>query len=472
MSELEAVPVGRASPERFREVLPPADLEEFMRAAAAAREELAGRVVWNVNSTARGGGVAEMLQSLLAYARGAGVDARWLVLKGDPEFFRITKRIHNRLHRSEGDGGPLGDAERAVYESALAAAGKALRARLGEHDFVILHDPQTAGLVPALKSAGAPVVWRCHVGVDQPDENVALATRFLLPYVQAADVVVFSREAFVWPEVRLPRVVVIQPSIDAFAPKNVELAPARVQAILQACRLLPGRPAEPPTFSRLDGSPGRVAAPLALVEEAPLSDSERVVLQVSRWDALKDPLGVLGAFTEHLAGRTDAHLLLAGPGEGRIADDPEAAAVYQAVVAAREATPAAARRKVHLASIPMDDAEENATVVNALQRHASVVVQKSLAEGFGLTVAEAMWKARPVVASRVGGIQEQIEDGVTGLLVEPSDLAGFAGAVGRLLEEPARAAAMGEAAREAVRRQFLGSQHLMQYLELFRSLAR
>ena len=129
-----------------------------------------GRVLWNVNSAAKGGGVAEMLSSLLAYALGAGIDARWLVIGGSPGFFRVTKRIHNRLHDSPGDGGPLGNAERSVYEDALVAAGEELTKRVSARDIVLLHDPQTLGLAPVMAGTGATVVWRCHVGVDDPGE--------------------------------------------------------------------------------------------------------------------------------------------------------------------------------------------------------------------------------------------------------------------------------------------------------------
>jgi trehalose synthase len=173
------------------------------------------------------------------------------------------------------------------------------------------------------------------------------------------------------------------------------------------------------------------------------------------------------AFGEFVAPRSDAHLVLAGPDVRAVADDPEGREVLDACIAWREARPEALRARIHLAALPMEDAEENAAIVNALQRRSTVVVQKSLAEGFGLTVSEAMWKARPVVASRIGGIQDQIADGQSGLLVEPHNLSGFGDAVVGLLNDPRRAAAMGAAARARVRDEFLGPRHLAQYLELF-----
>jgi trehalose synthase len=221
----------------------------------------------------------------------------------------------------------------------------------------------------------------------------------------------------------------------------------------------------------MDGKAGRVTARARMTEEHPLTAGDRYVLQVSRWDSLKDPIGVVEGFARHVVPHTEAHLVYAGPDVTAVADDPEGALVYAATRERWEALPAEARERIHLALLPMEDAEENAVIVNALQRSADVVVQKSLAEGFGLTVAEAMWKARPVVASRIGGIQDQIEHGVSGLLLDdPGDLQAYAGAVVELLAEPERAAAMGIEARERVRERFLGTHSLIDYLELLERL--
>jgi trehalose synthase len=196
-----------------------------------------------------------------------------------------------------------------------------------------------------------------------------------------------------------------------------------------------------------------------------------VVTQVSRWDALKDPVGVLNGFAEHVADQVPGHLVLAGPSAASVADDPEGAGMLQAVQQAWEDLPEEIRRRVHLVSLPMDDVEENAAVVNALQRHSTVVVQKSRAEGFGLTVAEAMWKQRPVVASGIGGIQDQIVDGESGVLIsDPSNLEEFGAAVVALLADSERAEAIGRAAQARVRRNFLGPHHLGRYFDLIRRL--
>jgi trehalose synthase len=465
VSALTPVPVAPAPPERFRSLVGE-DYDQVIRAAETAMRLLTGRVIWHVNSTARGGGVAEMLQSLLAYARGAGVDTRWLTIGGNEAFFRVTKRIHNHLHGAPGDGGALGAAERRVYEEALLESADELVGLARDGDIVYLHDPQTAGLIPHVRSAGVRVVWRCHVGLDHPNDLARDAWSFLTPYVSEADAYIFSREAFVWEGLEEDRIWVVAPSIDAFSPKNQDLEPDAVQAILEVAGLSPGGGAGHAVYQRQDGTRGRVDRPAELDQDEPLPADAPLVAQVSRWDRLKDPAGVLRCFTE-LVRHDQAHLLLAGPSVAGVSDDPEGAEVLAEVRKQRAGLSGELRRRVHLASLPMDDVEENAAMVNAIQRRADVILQKSLAEGFGLTVAEAMWKSRPVVAGRIGGIQDQIVDGESGLLVDdPADLSAVAEAIDSLLDDPDRAAAIGKAARERVRKSFLGTRHLVQYMEL------
>jgi trehalose synthase len=302
---------------------------------------------------------------------------------------------------------------------------------------VVLHDPQTAGLAPALKQQGATVIWSCHVGIDQPNDLARTAWEFLRPAVQQADAYVFSRSAYCWEGLDRARLAVIAPCIDAFAPKNQPLEPATVVGT--------------PGFQRLNGSPGRVVRRAEMVQDQPIPPSAPLVVQVPRWDPLKDPLGVLQGFSRHVPHELGAHLLLAGPATASVSDDPEGDQVLQQVRRAGAALPRADRDRVHLACLPMEDLEENAAMVNAIQRRADVIVQKSLAEGFGLTVAEAMWKARPVLASRVGGIQDQIRHGTSGLLLEdPSDLVGFGRAIRTLLTDRDQAQRLGVAAHRRV----------------------
>jgi len=469
---LTDVRVDALGPDRFRSVLTAEQWGAFAAGVDRARRIFAGRTVWMVNSTARGGGVAEMLTALLPYVRGAGVDTRWVVIEGEPDFFRVTKRIHNHLHGAMGDAAVLGGEERRVYDDLTARRGAELAERVGPRDVVVLHDPQTAGMLPALKRRGAPVVWRCHVGLDMPNELARAAWRFLVPCILDADAYVFSRRAFAWEGLDPARITIIPPSIDPFSPKNAEIAPEQVDAILGAAGVVEPVAGGPPAeFHRLRGEAAPIRNRAEMVEDAPIDPGTALVVQVSRWDRLKDPVGVIRGFVSGAVERCDAHLVLAGPSVAGVADDPEGAEVYAATVEHWRGLPAPVRRRVHLASLPMVDDEENAAMVNALQRRAAVVVQKSLAEGFGLTVAEAMWKGRPVVASRIGGIQDQIEDGVTGLLLDdPGDVDGFGQLVCSLLLDRPRARRIGEAAQRRVRERFLGTRDLLQYLDLLSGL--
>jgi len=463
--------VHAMAPERFASVLSRGEYEALLDLVTQAARELHGRVIWNVNSTAKGGGVVEMLRPLLGYCRGAGVDARWLVISGEPDFFTITKRIHNRLHGFAGDGGPLGDAEREVYERTLSASAQELAELVHPQDIVILHDPQTAGLAAAVRETGATVMWRCHVGLDVANDRARDAWEFLRGYVSQAHVFIFSRAGFAWEGLPRDRISVIRPSIDAFAPKNAEQTREQSRAIMASAGVLADDVDAYPTFTRSDGTPGRVQRRAEMLEEQALSAEVPVVMQVSRWDQLKDPLGVLGAFAEHVSHR-EAHLMLVGPSTAAVADDPEGAQVLDAVRAAWHDLASPVRRRVHLCSLPMEDIEENAAIVNALQRHARVVVQKSLAEGFGLTVSEAMWKQRPVVGSRIGGIRDQIEDGRSGLLLsDPRDLEQVGMAITGLLEDSERAEHIGIAAQRRVQQQFLGPHHLGRYFEVMQRVA-
>jgi trehalose synthase len=467
LTRLQEVPIAAQSLARFQAVLSEPQYSDLLATVERARRVIDAHVIWNVNSTARGGGVAELLQSLVAYVRGAGFDGRWTVIAGDPEFFRLTKRLHNRLHGTEGDGGPLGDAERALYERISEQNALAIAREVQEGDIVLLHDPQTAGLARPLLDAGAHVIWRCHVGLDVPNECARSAWDFLRPYVDDAQAYVFSRSAFAWEDLDPDRLFVIPPSIDVFTPKNQALEPGVVGAILATAGLAPGPAMQTPVFIRSDGSPERVDAHAQLIEEGSIPDGAPLVTQVSRWDRLKDPAGVMRAFAAVIAPRTEAHLVLAGPAVTAVADDPEGLEVLNEVAAQREQLADDIRSRVHLALLPMDDLEENAAIVNALQRRSDVVCQKSLAEGFGLTVAEAMWKSRPVVASAVGGIQDQIVDGKSGILVEPHDLDAFGTAVTSLILNPAGAAKLGRHAHTRVRELFLGTRHLRAYVDLF-----
>jgi trehalose synthase len=440
-------------------------------AAEHARTRLAGRRVWSVNSTASGGGVAEMLATLVSHARGAGVDARWLVIEGDPTFFEITKRIHNRLHGVRGDAGALGEAETAHYLGVLDGNAGELLDLVHRGDVVLLHDPQTAGMAHWLAEAGIAVVWRCHVGTEVENAWTDEAWAFLRPHLAAADVLVFSRKAYVPAWVPPDKAAIIAPSIDPFSSKNMELPGEALPALLGHIGLLAMPPSAEPVFTRLDGTSGRLVHRATIVgDPLPTGFDGGLVVQVSRWDRLKDMQGVMAGFAEHLATAEGAELALVGPAVSGVSDDPEGAEVLSECMEAWERLPAAARRRVRLVVLPMEDVDENAVMVNAVQRTASVIVQKSLAEGFGLTVAEGMWKGKAVVASRVGGIVDQVTADTGILLDDPADVSAFGAVLASFLADPGEVRRLGTNARRRIVERFLGDRHLLDYAALVEGL--
>jgi trehalose synthase len=365
------------------------------------------------------------------------------------------------------------EAGRAVYERVSAANAAELLSEVKSGDVVLLHDPQTLGLAPTLASCGAHVIWRCHVGADEPNDHFRAAYRFLAPYLKSVKTCVFTRAAYVPDELAGTNVHVVVPTIDPCSTKNRELTSEAARAILVHTGLFEGPPSDAlPEFTRSDGSVSRVdrAADVIRLGRA-YSRDMALIVQISRWDRLKDHLGVLTGFARYVTNGGVARLLLAGPNVNAVADDPEGAEVFNEVLAAYRALPHGVRVHVGLANLPMADAEENAAIVNALQREATVIVQKSLKEGFGLTVAEAMWKAKPVIASRVGGIQDQIEHGVSGILLDnPRDYDAFAAALKLLCADPPYAAMLGTNARARARERFLSLRSLYAYAELIGDL--
>ena len=472
MTKMQDVPIGTRSLDRFAEYVEPEALSVALVIAERMSAALKGRVVWHVNSTAAGGGVAEMLHVLLPYARGFGIDTRWLVLAGDDDFFVVTKRLHHALHGSIGDGSSLGDDARKIYERVVGENAEELVARVRPRDVVILHDPQTAGLIPYMADRGALTFWRCHVGADTRDEQTDLGWDLLAPYLDRSAANIFTRRQYIPDCCDHGRSVIIPPSVDPFSPKNQQLDDFAVRSILQTTGIIEGPAGDAaPAFLHADGSPGLVVRQSEIERHGrPPAWETPLVVQVSRWDLLKDPVGVIRGFVHYLNSNkpdTETHLVVAGPDLKAIPDDIEQTDVYSATSAALRELPAGIRERVHLACLPMDDLDENGAIVNALQRHATVVVQKSLKEGFGLTVTEAMWKSRPILASAVGGIQDQIEDGVHGLLLQdPEDPAEFATHLGQLLQNEDRAAEMGAAARKRVSETYLGFHSLLAYADL------
>jgi trehalose synthase len=470
---MEHVTITPLDPFRFSSVIGEDRTDLFAVAAAQeALERLHGRSVINVNSTATGGGVAEMLHVLLGLIRGVGIDAQWLVIEGNPEFFEVTKRLHNHLYGTAGDGGELGWAEHRIYVDTLQPEKDELSAHARQGDIVVLHDPQVAGLAEHAKRLGCKVVWRCHVGIDEQNDRSRIGWEFLRPYLEPfVDHYVFSDRRFPPDWVSPDWVSVIWPSIDPFAPKNQELDDATVEAILTYVGLIDGTPGDT-LFERSDGTPGRVERMCDVIRTGPSPTPDvPLVVQVSRWDSMKDMGGVMQAFAEYVDSGRTAELVLAGPVVSAVADDPEGGQVLQDCWNQWRQLPHAVRARVQLVCLPMHDVEENAIIVNALQRHAQVVTQKSLAEGFGLTAAEAMLKGTPVIASAVGGLVDQVIDGESGLLVQdPTDLEEFGAAVCRILDDDEFRRQLGDGARARAIEAHLGDTHLRRWLDVVRNL--
>ena len=394
--------------ESYLTLLGSAEINE-LRALAGALKPPAE--VLMVNSTAVGGGVAEILDRLVPLARELGVSIRWEVITGGTEFFEITKAIHNALH-----GGPFELGPEAF--DVFLACNEKNRSRLNlDSPFVIIHDPQPLPLIAGRRRGDAPWVWRCHIDLSHPNPQV---WRFLKPYVERYDGAVFSSPAFAQ-QLPIPQYL-FYPSIDPLSDKNRELSREFVDGVLDRFGIDRGRP---------------------------------IITQISRFDRLKDPVGVVRAW-KIVKRYFDCQLVLAG---GGATDDPEGAVVAEEVREAAGGDPS-----IHILELPPSSPLE----INALQRASAVVVQKSLREGFGLTVAEALWKKRPVVASAVGGIPLQVIHKHTGLLAHSVE--GTAYQIRFLLAHPALAAKLGEQGHEHVRENFLVTQNLKSYLLLLLAL--
>jgi trehalose synthase len=379
-----------------------------LRLARHLAEDLGDRTFLHVNSTRHGGGVAEILERLLPLLEELGIRTRWEVIDGPPDFYATTKKLHNGL---QGAPVTLTAADRTTYADATREAIRSLDL---SGDLALIHDPQPAGLIDA-RPAGARWIWRCHIDLSRPERE---AWSFIAPSVGRYDGAVFHLASFA-PRLRIPSYV-IHPSIDPLSDKNRELPHDEVVRRVEALGIPSDRP---------------------------------LIVQVSRFDPFKDPLGVVRAF--RLVRRfRDAVLVLAG---GPADDDPEGATILERVREEAGADP-----DIHILSLPPDSHLD----INALQSAATVVVQKSLREGFGLTVAEAMWKGKPVVGGAAGGIAVQINDGVTGLLVHSVE--GAAYGFRRLLGDPQLRAGMGGLAREHARRHLLITRHLVDYLLMLR----
>jgi trehalose synthase len=445
--------------------------DRLVSASDQMKNRLAHRTIWNINSTAVGGGVAEMLQVVVGYVAGFEIPVRWLTIGGDPVFFGITKRLHNQIHGAADGTALVSSADAHHYERVLAANADELLTWVQPGDLAILHDPQTAGLTEALTRAGIRVIWRCHIGIDQQNDISRAAWEFLRPYLSTAHAYVFTRRQFAPIWLTRARLWVIPPSIDPFSPKNEQLDAENVKAILTTVGIYAGGGStRRGMFLRSDGTYGEVKREALITGDGRPGPDDAIVVQVSRWDRLKDMVGVMRGFVDYVLPDNHAYLLLVGPSVSGVTDDPEGAMVFAECLAEWRLLPPRARELVLLVTLPLDDVEENAAMVNAIQRRATIIVQKSLAEGFGLTVAEGMWKGRPVIGSAVGGIVDQIAEGTGILLPDPTDLAAFGSNVRRLLDHHEAAERMGAAGKAYTREHFIGDMHLLRWAEVIEAV--
>lgn len=445
---------------------------ELEREARRLAPALAGRTVWMVNSTAAGGGVAEMLPRVVGLLEELGVSTRWVVIDvEEPEFFPLTKRIHNAIH---GVDETLSSADRALYDRVSEQLAAELRPSIAAGDLLVVHDPQPAGMGAKLAAGGIRAIWRCHIGLDEKTRASEAAWAFLRPHLELYDHAVFSLAEYI-PDF-LPRTSTITPGLDPLSHKNRDLSTHKLVGVLTCAGLSPeyGPMLAPPFGRRAALLSGRTDD-LGLLYRP-------IVAQISRWDRLKGFVPLLEGFAllkRELPRRTGRHLLrerralelvrlvLAGPEPTGVADDPEAAAVFAEVSARWKALSPGIREDVEVISLPTDSRKNNALMVNALQRCSTVIAQNSLREGFGLTVTEAMWKRVAVLGSNAAGIRRQIQDGTDGrLLADPESPRDVADALEQLLTEPKLRQRLARSAQRRAHDEFLVFTQVGQWLRL------
>lgn len=393
--------------EEYAKIIRPQNFDEIMLLA----EQVKGRRVKMVNSTAVGGGVAEILARVVPLYNDLGIRTKWEVIKGPGEFFGVTKAFHNALH---GGNPEITDKMLNIFEE----TNKTNAAEMTfDEDVVIIHDPQPAGLITARGKSKAKWIWRCHIDTSHPQEKT---WDFLRKYIEKFDASIFSTPWFAR-GLTIPQYF-IYPAIDPLAEKNREMTPSEIDTVLRKYKVDPGRP---------------------------------IITQISRFDSLKDPIGVIETY-KLVKKHIDCQLILAG---GEATDDPEGEQMLKEVLEA-----AGNDKDIHILLLPpFADLE-----INALQRASTVILQKSLREGFGLTVTEALWKGKPVVASAVGGITLQVIHNFTGMVVH--SIEGAAYQVRYLINNPQFAKKLGKYGREHVREKFLITRKIRNYLQLLIAL--
>lgn len=375
---------------------------------------LSTRRILNINSTAQGGGVAVILESLVLLMNELGICAGWRILHGNPDFFTITKKFHNAL---QGSPINLSKIKRKVYLSTNEHFSVFNHI---DHDAVIVHDPQPLPLIKYYKKS-QPWIWRCHIDLSKPNPEL---WHYLKLFILRYDRIIVSSEKYVNKKLPVPQTV-IAPAINPISPKNIKLTQEEIKKYRKKYKI---------------------------------PDDKPIITQVSRFDRAKDPLGVIKVFKK-VKSKIDCRLVLCG---SMSVDDPEGIKIYEQVVKKNQKL----LDKKDIIILTVD----NDILVNVLQRISSVIIQKSLKEGFGLTVTEALWKETPVVASNVGGIALQITDGENGYLLDPFDYDGFAERIIYLLKNPSKAEQIGKRGKEIVREKFLITRLLTDYTNLLNEL--
>jgi len=457
-------------------------VRDLRQEAASRLAGLNDRRLVMVNSTAQGGGVAELLPPLLSLMRDLGFETTWLVMETQEKaFFRLTKHLHNLIH---GVGDPVLTAEdRALYDRVNAENADAIEPYLSPGDILVIHDPQPMGAGALLRDTmDIAAIWRCHIGLDRETPQTRAAWDFLDPYAGSYDHAVFTAPEYI-PGSLAGRATIIHPGIDPLSDKNRPLKVHDLVGILANAALIkPWGPVVTPSFPepakrlQADGS----WAPATEPEDFGLL-FRPIVTQISRWDRLKGFLPLMDGFVAlklGLESRTDldehhrhalelVRLVLAGPDPASVDDDPEGKEVLAELSAAFASLPPHLQADVAMISLPMSSTKNNALIVNALQRCSDVIAQNSLQEGFGLTVTEPMWKRGALMGSSAVGIRQQIRAGLDGLIVQdPEDPHQVAEAIDTHLSDPARRELLGRSARQRVHDNFLVFSQVQSWLEL------
>ena len=489
MIELVDIPAGPNLDDYAASMNLTTAVQQLRDAAAKHGPKLQGRTVWMVNSTARGGGVAEMLPRMVGILNELGVTTKWAVIGTDKTaFFDLTKRVHNLIH---GVGTPeLSTDDAALYDEVNSTLASEMRSILKPHDVLVIHDPQPAGMGSKLKQdLGLTAVWRCHVGLDSHVPQTKAAWNFLKDHVTPYDHAIFTAPDYI-PSFLQDRAAIIHPALDPYTAKNRELSLPDLMGILYAAKLVP---APGPVL----GAPFKHPAERLQADGTfkPATEPENFgvlyrpyVMEVSRWDNLKGWVQLLDAFihikqnlAEYAAQGDATHrrtlellrLVLAGPETAAVADDPEAKDVLERLCTTYANLDPSIQKDVVLLSLPMASRTENALMVSALQKCATVVVQNSIQEGFGLTATEPMWKGTPTLVSSACGLRQQVVPGEHGLMIEDSsDPMSVADTLNRLLAHPAKRAEMARNAQRRVRDDFLVFTQLRRYLEVLAGCAK